>query len=181
MLKIFAVETDREGRHDAARRLLKWKYEEQWQKPMPDIETGENGKLRFSGGEEHFCFSYCDGLAFCALSDGNLGLDAENVRSVSAAMVSRVLARQEWVVYAESDQPAETFMRFWTLKEAYCKFNGQGIAGSPLKEIVFDLSGDQPVLLGHPELRFWCRSIGGVVISVCADREHRPELYAVEL
>ncbi len=181
MLKVFAVETTRAYRHEAARRLLKWKYEEIWQKPLPQVCSGEHGKLYFPEEDVFFCFSYCEGLAFCALSDGNIGLDAEQVRSVSAATVSRVLARQEWLQYSESSDPAETFMRFWTLKEAYCKFTGLGIAGTPLKEIVFEFSGDRPVLLGHPELRFWCRSIGGVVISICADQEHRPELYAVEL
>ena len=181
MLKIFAVESERSERHEAARRILEWKYEEIWNKPQPDIQIGEFGKPHFGNAEEYFSFSYTEGLAFCAISDGEIGLDVEKVRSVSSAAISKVLSREEWLYYSGSSNPAEAFMRFWTLKEAYCKFTGQGIAQQSLKDLVFDLSGDHPVLLSRQDLRFWCRCIGDVVISVCADRAHRPELYSLEL
>ena len=181
MLKIYAVETDRAQRHEAARRILKWKYEEIWQSPMPEIQIGERGKLYFPDAEKQFCFSYCDGLAFCAISDSNVGLDAEKIRSVSAAAISRLLSRDEWLQYARSSNPMEVFMRFWTLKEAYFKFTGQGITGASLKELSFDLSGDCPVLADAQNLYFWCRVIGDVALSVCTDCVQRPELYALDL
>ena len=147
---------------------------------MPEILVGETGKLFFPDPEEHFCFSYCDGLAFCAVSDACVGLDAEKVRFVSANAISRILSREEWLHYARSTDPAETFMQLWTLKEAYCKYTGTGIGTASLKECSFDLSGDRPVLRGHPELYFWSRVIGDVALAVCTDHAHRPELYALD-
>lgn len=181
MLKIYAIEASREERHEAARKLLKWKYEELWKRPMPEILVAEDGKPCFADGNAHFSFSYTDGWAFCALSDGPVGLDVETVRSASPNTVRGVLSREEWMQYSVASNPALCFMQFWTLKEAYCKFTGKGIAGTNLREISFSLSGKNPICRTNTDLFFWQRNAGNLVISVCSASNNIPEFYKEEI
>lgn len=180
MLKIYAIAHSDTDRHEAARLLLRWKYEEVWERSLPEIVIGERGKPTFREGSARFSISHTKGASFCALCDSEIGLDVERMRSVSATMAQKVLSREEWELYSSAENPTVEFLRFWTLKEAYFKFTGEGIHGD-LRDIVFDLSESRPVLLARPELQFWSRQVGDFVISACADAWHRPELYMDEV
>lgn len=181
MLKVFAAETVGADRHEVGRMLLQWKYEDLWQRSAPPIVLDANGKPRFEGDKGFFSLSYTDGWVYCALSDSEVGLDVEKVRPVNPNAIQRVLSREEWMQYSVSENPAEKFMQFWTLKEALCKFTGLGIAGTKLNETFFDLSGDLPKLTGRKDLFFWSRCVDDVVISLCSDFWHRPEFYRIEI
>ena len=185
MLKIYAIKTQGCDRHEVGRTLLRWKYEELWGRALPEIIVTETGKPQFSDGSGFFSLSYTGGFCCCALCDAPVGLDVEMIRSVSANAISRVLSREEWLQYSVSPDPAECFLRFWTLKEAYCKFTGQGIAKTRLRETSFDLSGEHPVLLAQKNLHFWSCKVdvigSGMILSLCADRVHRPEFYLEEI
>lgn len=185
MLKVYAIKTGGCDRHEVGRTLLRWKYEELWGRALPEIVVTEEGKPQFADGPGFFSLSYTDGLCCCALCDGPVGLDVEKIRSVSANAISRILSREEWLQYSASRDPAECFLRFWTLKEAYCKFTGKGIAGTRLRETSFDLSGEHPKLISQENLHLWSRKIDvdgmDIVLSLCADRLHRPEFYQEEL
>ena len=181
MLKVFAMEAAGADRHEVGRMLLRWKYEEIWQRSMPEIFLREDGKPDFDDERSFFSLSYSGGWAFCALSDSEVGLDVEKIRSVSPNAIGGVLSREEWMQYSVSPNPMERFMQFWTLKEAYCKFTGLGIAKTKLNETVFDLSGEQPKLKGRGDLFFWSRCVDGFAIALCSDFWHRPEFYKIEL
>lgn len=169
------------NKHEIARMLLKWKYEDIWGRELPEIAVTETGKPYFVDAPGYFSISYTGSLCCCALCDSPVGVDIERIRNVSYNAVKGVLSPAEWMQYSISENPSETFMRFWTLKEAYCKFTGLGIAGTKLKETEFDCSGSEPSALFRNDLHFWCRKIddeeGGFVLSLCTDRLYRPEFY----
>ena len=177
MLKIYAVETSYADRHKAARTLLQWKYEELWRSPLPALALTEQGKPYFANGQGYFSLSYTDGWAFCALSDSPVGLDVEKVRPISPNAVRGVLTREEWMQYSLASNPAQCFMQFWTLKEAFLKFTGEGIAPSRLRELSFDLTYKNPILRGKDGFYFINRCAGDLVISLCLDNYQIPEFY----
>lgn len=180
MLKIYAIAREDADRHVAARMLLRWKYEELWQRSMPEIIIGERGKPTFAEGSARFSISHTKGASFCALCDGEVGIDVERIRSVSASVAQRTLSMDEWEQYSGAENPSIEFLKIWTLKEAYVKLTGEGLHGD-LRQIAFDFSQPRPRLIERPDLQFWCKQVGDFVLSVCADRWHRPELYMEEV
>ncbi len=138
---------------------------------MPEIKTRPGGKPYWENSPWHFSLCHTRQAVFCAISDGIVGLDAEKIRPVSPATVSRVLSPEELRQFGGSD---EDFMQLWTLKEAYVKHTGTGLQGYPNK-ISFDVTGDAPVLMGS-ELSFACLRHRDWMVSVCTTQ---PEALAV--
>lgn len=93
--------------------------------------------------------SHSGGLAGCAVSrDASIGLDLEPMarRPQWQKVVSRWFSPQEQAWLLAADDPGE-FLKVWTLKEAWLKATGRGIADN-LKTLDitadFELSGDRP-------------------------------------
>ena len=179
ILKVFAARCTRGSRHETARKLLLDNYWKIFGRQMPEIFTSDTGKPYFADDSAFFSFSYTENLCICAIADNPVGVDAEAIRSVGENLQKGVLSRNERQFLTASCDRNETFMRYWTLKEAYCKFTGKGIAGTSLRETEFDIAGNSPVLLGQENLHFDCRvfDMAGVhvVISVCTDSPCCPE------
>lgn len=95
-----------------------------------------------------FSLSHADGLVALAVAEGrDVGVDVENVaRPVDAiAIAGAAFAPAEAAAIADAPHP-EGQMRFfalWTLKEAYLKATGLGIAGG-LAGVTFDLASLEP-------------------------------------
>ena len=120
------------------------------------VRAGRHGKPELvAAGDRPLCFnlSHTPGLAVCALAhDRAVGTDAETIdpgRSV-AAMAKRYLAPCERAALAAcaAAARAETFTRFWVLKEAILKARGCGLT-SALDEFGFRL--DPPSLVHAPD------------------------------
>ena len=98
----------------------------------PEIESGQNlSQLRFN-------LSHCDGLILCGVTIGkDIGVDCENTnRPVDINRLSpRVFStsEQEFLASVPKAKLNVAFFRLWTLKEAYVKARGIGLA-IPLKE-----------------------------------------------
>jgi 4'-phosphopantetheinyl transferase len=97
------------------------------------------GKPFISGpGDEvgkrfHFNISHTDGLVAVALSEqGPVGVDVENAARVTdyQGLARRFFAPVEAGLMKDCDESsrAERFFRIWTLKEAYVKAIGKGLA-----------------------------------------------------
>lgn len=102
-----------------------------------------------SGRDLKFNLSHAKGLVACAVSrDYELGVDVESLqRDLDyAAFMSKVFAQAE--VFALNQMPAPEqrrhFYSLWTLKEAYIKARGMGLA-LPLNGFWFDLNGPTPL------------------------------------
>lgn len=99
-----------------------------------------------------FNLSHTDGLAGCAvIVSRDVGLDVENVdRHVAHDVAGRFFAPREVADLRAlaPDRQRVAFFDYWTLKEAYIKARGLGLA-LPLHHFAFDLSGG-----GDPVITF---------------------------
>ncbi len=103
-----------------------------------DILKGEHGKPYIENASFSFNISHCDGLVVCAVSEKEIGIDAEDIRKVTDRVMKRCYSDSE-IAYVNScrDKDVE-FTKLWTLKESYVKLTGEGIA-TDLKAISFSL------------------------------------------
>jgi len=105
-----------------------------------------------------FNVSHTKGMAVCAIVAGeqldtdDVGVDVEDLqrRRVRPELARRFFAdsEAEALEALPSDRRCEAFLEFWTLKEAYIKARGMGLA-IPLADFAFTLSADRP-----PAIRF---------------------------
>ena len=114
--------------------------------------AGARGKPRVEAPEGlrgiEFSVSHCDGLTAIVVStSGACGIDVENenrrIGTDVGKFARRWLSRREAERLdrvADDDERARAFMRLWTVKEAYVKALGLGIAGRPFRE--FDVAWD---------------------------------------
>ena len=148
-----------------ARRLLNQLYEEAAGQPMPPLLRHERGKPYFSEGPLHCSITHTRTMAFCALSEAEIGLDAEQLsRHTRPALVRKVLSSQEYRLWQEAQEPDRVFLTLWTLKEATVKYTGDGLRGYP-SHLNFDLQG--PTLIGG-DLHFRLWEWENHVVALCS-------------
>jgi 4'-phosphopantetheinyl transferase len=111
----------------------------------PRFRRGAFGKPELVPADDEprlrFNLTHTDGLVACAISrDHDVGLDAEALdRRIDYAAIARDhFAVSEQAALQRAPDKAETFMAFWTLKEAVAKSVGIGLA-MPLAELEFTL------------------------------------------
>lgn len=112
----------------------------------------------------HFNISHSEGRVVVAVSQNPVGIDVENTsRSIpDLAIAKRFFAAREYSLIAA--HPPETqslqFFKHWTLKEAYLKAEGWGLANR-LDAIAFDVSDPivmtvlDPIAAPSANWRFW--------------------------
>lgn len=123
--------TPKEG-HSSGRALLRSMTERYTGQPMPPIGVTDRGKPYFEGSGLHFSITHTKGHVFCALSDRNIGIDAEELnRTVPPALAKKILSPGELAQYDTAQDPARALLTFWVLKEAHAKFTGKGLSGYP--------------------------------------------------
>jgi 4'-phosphopantetheinyl transferase len=96
----------------------------------------------------HFNLSHTRGLAAVAVALQEVGVDAESIerRDPGIELARRYFAAEEVAHLAqlEGEQRKSAFFDFWTLKEAYIKARGLGLA-LPLDQFSFQISpGSRP-------------------------------------
>lgn len=122
--------------HAVGRELLARLYRQATGEELPPIAVTPRGKPYFPEVNWHFSISHTRHFAFCALSQNNIGLDAEEKgRTVSAAMIEKLTSDGE--KGRLGDDPQDAFLRLWVLKEANSKLTGRGM-GNWLKDTDFD-------------------------------------------
>ena len=129
----------------AGKLLLAQMYEELTGEEMPPIEKASRGKPYFPGSDLHFSITHTKSTVFCAISDKEIGIDAEELtRKVSPALAEKILSPYEYAQYEAL--PAEeknlALLRLWVLKEAEAKCSGLGLRGYP-NHTRFDLDDDR--------------------------------------
>ena len=133
-----------------ARAVLRWALNEQlgWRKAGWPIVQPSGGRptLRSLDLRVGFSISHTDGLVGVLLSSvERCGLDIESFgRDVDVERLARRACSPseiEWLQSHDRSDQQIAFLRLWTLKEAYLKATGRGIARS-LKRLSFDLKGE---------------------------------------
>jgi 4'-phosphopantetheinyl transferase len=94
----------------------------------PIFEYNEHGKPSIVGHPEiFFNLSHCKEAVVCAISDKPVGVDVESHREFKDSLVNYTMNDEEKAEIEKSDNPAATFIRLWTMKEATAKLIGTGI------------------------------------------------------
>lgn len=130
--------------HYSTRRPRDWEFlPNAYGKPEIDPPAADCHALQFN-------LSHTNGLVTCAVAHGcEIGVDAEDTtrggRGISDALVERCLSRQEreTLVSIQHDQRQAAFFDYWTLKEAYLKARGVGLA-LPLDAITVEWPSQIP-------------------------------------
>ena len=109
----------------------------------------------------HFSLSHCRDAVACAVSDQPVGIDAECIVPYDPALARRVCSGRETEMLARSKNPAEDFIRLWTMKEAISKWEGRGIS-MPFEEIDVSLYRTETwILPGTDTVLSLCRGKTG--------------------
>ena len=101
------------------------------------FSTLENAPLQFN-------ISHCEGLLVCAVTlEGKLGVDVEDIKQIESltGIAQRHFSAKEFADLLKQSQEKQhkRFFEYWTLKEAYIKAKGKGLA-IPLDNFSFELS-----------------------------------------
>ena len=145
MLKITGEPISGPGGHEAGRALLSRMYREVTGQPCPEIAVTDRGKPYFVGGTLHFSISHTKRHVFCALSDRNVGLDAEEMdRNIDLRLAEKILSESEKSRYGQTEDKRAALLRLWVLKEAAAKLSGEGLRGYPKHT---DFAPDDPRIL----------------------------------
>ncbi len=144
-IKFIPIKKEYEGSyhkfcHSEGIKLLKYALQKEYSYNLSEenIQKKEHGKPYIENAPFRFNISHCDGLVVCAVSENEIGIDAEAIRTVADRVMKRCYSDSE-VAYVNSfrDKDIE-FTKLWTLKESYVKLTGTGIA-TDLKAVSFDL------------------------------------------
>lgn len=141
-----------------------------------DIITAEKGKPYLCGNKCFFSISHCDGLCCCIVNPCECGIDCEKIRNYRTNVVRRVLTETEknWFDRLEANMKNRFFFILWTLKEAFGKYTGNGIAD--MKNVSFSI--DNGVLSSDmPELDFFVYELDGYVLSICVKKGQSPHCH----
>jgi 4'-phosphopantetheinyl transferase len=132
MLKIAGREILNGDGHETAFSLLKTLWQEETDKPFPEIARTDRGKPYFLGENLHFSITHTKKYAFCALSDRTVGIDAEELeRKINPALAEKILSPGELTQYTVAEDKNKALLTFWVLKEAAAKCSGEGLRGYP--------------------------------------------------
>lgn len=108
-----------------------------------ELKRNKYGKP-FVGNNMHFNISHTRGLVCCAVSEVPVGVDAELVRPINAALINKICSCKEKEALLSSADTDLEFFKYWTLKESYVKMLGIGLS-FPLNKINFSFSGGKPI------------------------------------
>lgn len=88
----------------------------------------------------HFSISHCSGMAICCICDSICGIDAEKLLSVNDKVAKRVFTEAEIAELNLKNgiERQRYFTSLWTLKEAYGKAVGTGLAAMKNASFIFD-------------------------------------------
>ena len=118
--------------HKAGRILLKQLWDNHIGGEFPEIAIADRGKPYFVDSSWHFSISHTKRRVFCALSEGNVGIDAEELdRNINLRLAEKILSPAEKDHFDSAADKRLALLKFWVLKEAAAKLNGEGLRGYP--------------------------------------------------
>ena len=107
----------------------------------PEIKSKENGKPYFEGIDICFSISHSKTMAALAVAPTEVGIDIERLDKNRdyLDLAKRYFTENEYERIKESTDVKDTFVKYWTAKEAYIKYTGEGFKnGVKYFEAVFE-------------------------------------------
>ena len=103
------------------------------------------------------------------VSTEECGIDCEKIRKYRPNIISRVFteSESEWFSTLPCRDTDRYFFILWTLKEAYGKYTGKGIAD--MKNVSFAIDNDV-LKSDKPQLDFHVYEQDGYILSVCTKK-----------
>lgn len=105
------------------------------------LKYGESGKPYLADNAVFFNLSHSENTVICAVSEREIGVDAEKVGEVDLEIARRFFHRDEFELLENlptNEEKREMFFRLWTLKESFVKALGKGIL-TPLDSFCIEL------------------------------------------
>ena len=106
------------------------------------IVRNKYGKPYFDNIDSlHFNISHSGRYVICGISDMEIGVDVEEIKSFHEDIVENFFTKEEFLSFEnlEKDEAKRKFYIYWTLKESYVKYQGKGLT------IPFDSFSIQPI------------------------------------
>lgn len=123
-MKLLSMPLDGQDPHSAGLALLQTLYGG----PLPEIRRTPLGKPYFVGSSLHFSISHTPRRVFCAVSQKEIGIDAEETdRDIRLSLAEKLLSPAELARFRQADDPRLALLKFWVLKEAAGKCSGEGL------------------------------------------------------
>ena len=102
------------------------------------IKTSKFNRPYISGSPTDFNISHSGDYVVCILSpDSRVGIDIEYSTNVDLNDFTRTMNQDQWSEIHRSEDPHDTFFKYWTMKESVIKADGRGLS-IPLTDILFD-------------------------------------------
>lgn len=92
-----------------------------------DIAFGAHGKPYFKSLPIHYNITHTNGLVCLGVHDREVGIDAETLRPYYEKRTDRVCTPEEKRAIEASPDSDLEFIKYWTLKESYVKYTGDGL------------------------------------------------------
>lgn len=120
--------------------------------------------------EIHFNLSHSEEMVACVLDCQPVGIDIEKIRRYNPKVADRILTDEEWEYLRASEQKDKDFIRFWTLKEAYGKYTGQGL-GTDFKKVQFQWDDEENIFCSDEQVKVFQREIEeSYILSLCVKK-----------
>ncbi|MGN0318192.1 MAG: 4'-phosphopantetheinyl transferase family protein [Lachnospira sp.] len=134
------------------------------------IKTNSYGKPYYDGKDNiHFSISHSGRYVACVVSTNPVGVDIEGWRDVSLKVSERYFSGNEnvWISENGESERINRFFCIWTLKEAYSKATGEGLARE-IRRTEFDVENKICRINGQnrEEVRFETLETDGYSVSV---------------
>lgn len=132
------------------------------------FEHTEKGKPYAKNLPVHFSISHSGDIVICAVSDCEIGIDVEKIRSINPRTAERFATESEKEHIAKSENG---FFEIWTLKEAYFKCIGTGL-GSDIKDVSFNIDNGCIACSEKGFHFFFYETEKNYICSVCKKSAH---------
>ena len=109
------------------------------------LRYGENGKPYLADNAVFFNLSHSENTVICAVSEREIGVDAEKVGEADLEVARRFFHRDEFALLENlptNEEKRDMFFRLWTLKESFVKALGKGIM-MPLDSFCVEFTGGE--------------------------------------
>ena len=143
----------------------------------PTLVYGANGKLYLADKPgTFFSITHSDKWVFLAVSDSEIGIDAQMPRKVCPRLAARSTSPEELAWVKEDTEPH--FTRLWTMKEAYLKYTGTGLT-IPIRSVSLNV----PPTDGYDRIHdcYWWLLNTPLPCSLCAKRNDSLEIVYVDV
>lgn len=100
------------------------------------FSRAEKGKPFAVNADIYFSISHSKNTVVCAVSDKEIGVDIEEIRSIRLKAAEKFACESE-LEYIGND--INRFFEIWTLKEAFFKCRGSGL-GADIKNVSFEIT-----------------------------------------